>query len=130
MDKEILFKFTALDYTVKELTCSVLQAAQMLTILNAELARILNVQCQDIGHLLDAKSYIEENSEQMSSAVEFIHFYNLLHDYFMGDAVEMRHWLRVKNKRLKGIPLFIIIDEHRINDMILFLESPRDKCSQ
>lgn len=126
MPRERLFKFASVGLTGKELTCAVLQAAQMLTILNAELARILHIQCQDIGLLLDAKSEIKANSLQMDLAEEFICFYNLLYDYFRGDAVAMRHWLRADNKELQGTPLLIIIDEMRIADVISYLKSSAD----
>ena len=130
MEKEILYKFNDKTRSAKQLTLSVLQATQLLTILNAELARILRVQCSDIGNLYDAHSILEENTESMTLARKFIYFYNLLHDHLQGDAVAMRHWIRTSNKFLKGIPMLMIIDDDRLDEIIGFLESPHDHCSQ
>lgn len=92
----------------KKLSQSILQAAEMLALYNAELARILCLHCADIGELASGKEYLEENSLSWRQAELFIHFYNNLYYYFRGNGVMMRHWLRVKDNIL-GDTLFMLL---------------------
>lgn len=115
-----VFRLSEVITSEKELTHAVLQASQMLMLLNAELARILKVQCGDIGSLTSGKTYLESKSIAWTQAQKFIEFYNLVYDMFEGDAVSMRHWLRSDNKVLKGIPLLLIIDDGRLTDVMSY----------
>lgn len=67
------------------------QAAEMLVLYKAGRARILCLNCADIGTLALGKEYIEENSLSWQQAELFIHFHNNLYYYFQGDGVMMRH---------------------------------------
>ncbi len=107
----------------KAISCSVLQASQMLAMLNAELARVLKLQCSDIGALAAAQVTLQPETISWQQAQRFIQFYNLLYDKFLADAVAMRHWLRSENKILAGVPLLLIIDDGRLEDVIHFLDT-------
>ncbi len=107
----------------RTISYSVLQVSQVLTMLNAELARVLKLQCADIGALAAAQFTLKPQTIAWHQAQQFIHFYNLLYDKFTGDAVAMRHWLRSENQTLAGVPLLLIIDEGRLTEVIRFLES-------
>ena len=120
MEEESIFKLRESGYTAKQLSCSIIQAGQMLAMMNAELVRVLKLQCTDIGCLAEAKTLLEPNTKVWNRALRFIHLYNLMYDMFSGDAVAIRHWLRSENNKLQGVPLLIIIDEHRIEDVIRY----------
>ncbi len=89
--------------------------------LNAELARVLKLQCADIAALSAAQATLQIQTIAWQQAQRFIQFYNLLCDKFSGDAVAMRHWLRAESKILKGVPLLLIIDDGRLEEVIHFL---------
>jgi len=130
MENEPLFKFIESSPDEKQLTCSVIQAAQMLVLLNAELARILKIHCSDVGDLLTGKQLISTQSPQWQLARRFIVFYNLLFDYTKGDAVIMRNWLRRENTAFDNSPLLKIIDDGLIEEVIACLESSLADCNQ
>lgn len=108
--------------TAKQLSCLVLQASQMLVLLNAELARVLKLQCDDIGQLAAGQTFLQPQSIAWLQAQQFIRFYNLIYDKFDGDAVAMRHWLRSESKVLKGVPLLLIIDDGRLEEVVNYLK--------
>ncbi len=120
---EKAFKITRPVTEPKVMSYSVLQASQMLAMLNAELARVLKLQCADIAALSAAQSTLQPQTMAWQQAQQFIQFYNLLCDKFSGDAVAMRHWLRAENKILAGVPLLLIIDDGRLDDIIHFIAS-------
>lgn len=51
----------------------------------------------------------------------FIHFYNNLYDYFRGDGVMMRHWLRVKVEELGDTPFTLIVDKNKLKKVSHYL---------
>jgi hypothetical protein len=105
----------------RQLTQTVLQITEMLGMYQAELARILHVQCGDIGKLSSGKAILEEGSESWQQAELFLQLYQLLYTHFEGDGVSMCNWLRKENTELGGVPLLLLVDELRINDVIRFL---------
>lgn len=105
----------------KKLSQFVIQAAEMLALYNAELARILCLHCADIGELASGKEYLEENSLSWTQAELFILFYNNLYDYFEGNGVMMRHWLRVKDNFLGDTPFILIVDKNKLKEVNLHL---------
>jgi hypothetical protein len=101
----------------RKLSQSVIQITELLGMYNAELARILGQQCEDIGKLNSAKSYIKKDSEGWQQAVLFIEMYHQLFDYFEGDSIAMYHWMRVHNKHLNGTPHFLIVDDGKLQNI-------------
>jgi len=95
----------------RRLSQSVIQVTEILGMYHAELARILGLQCGDIGELTSGKRCIKQNSEAWQRGVLFIETYHQLFDYFEGDAVAMYHWMRADNKQLGGTPHFLIVDD-------------------
>lgn len=120
---EKAFKIIASITEPKSLSCSVLQVSEVLTMLNAELARVLKLQCADIAALSAAQTTLQPQTIAWQQAQRFIQFYNLLCGQFSGDAVAMRHWLRAENKTLMGVPLLLIIDDGRLDEVIHFLDA-------
>ena len=106
----------------RKVTQSVIQVIELLNMYHAELARILGLQCADIGRLSSAKTCIQRDSLAWQQAVLFIEMYHLLFDYFAGDGVAMYHWMRADNKILKGIPHLLMVDNGELKRVHHYLQ--------
>ena len=107
----------------RKLTQSVLQVIALLDMYQAELARVLRMKCGDIGELASAQRSLETGTGHWQQALLFVQFYRLLYDRMNGDGVAMRHWLRVENAGLGGIPHLMIVDDDRLADVVSYLEN-------
>ena len=107
----------------RKLTQSVLQIITLLDMYQAELARVLHMKCGDIGELASARRCLETDTEHWSRALRFVRFYRLLFDSMNGDGVAMRHWLRVENTKLGGVPHLMIVDDDRLAEVVRYLEN-------
>lgn len=110
----------------KKLTQRIIFIVHQLGMYHAELARVLGVRCGDIGQLSSGKMYLEPGSNAWHQAEAFAYFYELLDERLQGEEVAMYHWLRAENADLAGVPLLLIIDDYRLEDIIHFLESGRE----
>lgn len=106
----------------RKLTRSVLQIVALLDMYQAELARVLCLKCGDIGELSSARRCLVTGSVSWEQALLFVRFYRLLYDRMKGDGVAMRHWMRVDNAALGGVPHLMIVDDGRLADVVSFLE--------
>lgn len=106
----------------RKLTQSVLQIIDLLDMYQAELARVLRLTCGDIGELTSARRCLVTGTGHWQQALLFVRFYRLLYDRMDGDGVAMRHWLRVENARLGGVPHLMIVDDDRLAEVVSFLE--------
>ena len=106
----------------RKLTQSVLQIIDLLDMYQAELARVLRMKCGDIGELSSARRCLETGSGHWQQALLFVRFYRLLFERMSGDGVAMRHWLRVENSGLGGVPHLMIVDDDRLAEVVSFLE--------
>ncbi len=111
----MVFKLDNPAQNERKLTCSVIQVIELLGMYHAELARILKLQCSDIGELTSGKRLIKQDSEAGQRAALFIETYQQLYDYFDGSGVAMYHWMRAHNKKLNGTPHFLIVDEDQLS---------------
>ncbi len=107
----------------RKLTQSVLQVIAMLDMYQAELARVLRLQCADIGELSSAQRCLERDSPAWEQARLFVRFYQLLYDRFNGDGVAMRHWLHRQHAVLGSTPHLLIVDENRLAEVVGYLEN-------
>ena len=105
----------------RRLSQSVIQVIELLGMYHAELARILGLQCSDIGELTSAQRCIQRDTESWQRAVLFIRTYHLLFDYFEGDSVAMYHWMRADNVSLNGTPHFLIVDDGQLQRVYDYL---------
>jgi len=105
-----------------KLTQSVLQITDMLGIYHAELARILGLQCSDIGDLYSAAKYLQKDTTSWQYAECLIKIYEILYDDFSGNEVMMHNWLRKDNKQLSGAPLYLMVDAQKIKEVLCFLK--------
>ena len=106
----------------RALTQAVLQITTMLDRFQAELARVLEVNCGDIGQLSCGRRLLEPATRSWEQAQLFVRFYRGLYARMDGDGVAMRHWLRVENRALQGIPHLLIVDENRLVELIDHVE--------
>ena len=107
----------------RRLTQTVLQVTEMLGLFQAELARVLQVQCADIGALASARQSLAPGTRAWELALLFVRFYRALFEWTGGDGVAMRHWLRVEDSVLGGVPHLLIIDDGRLPDVVEYLEA-------
>ena len=107
----------------QQLTQAVLQVITLLGMYQAELARILGLQCADIGAMASAQRVIDINSGAGERAILLVKFFNLLYDRCSGDEAMMCHWLRRYDKDLSGSPFYLIVDEHKLENVIAFMEA-------
>jgi len=110
----MVFKIDKPFESERRLSQSVVQVIELLGMYHAELARILGLQCGDIGGLTSGQHCIKRDSEAWQQAVLFVETYHLLYDYFDGDGVAMYHWMRADNRLLNGTPHFLIVDNAQL----------------
>ena len=118
----MVFEITGDTSDPRRLTQSVLQVIALLDMYQAELARVLCLKCGDIGELAAAQRYLVTGTETWDQALLLVRFYRLLYARMSGDGVAMRHWLRVENAALGGVPHLMIVDENRLADVVSYLD--------
>jgi len=118
-----LIKLSDVSHSTSVLTPAVLQAAQMLGLYHAELARILKLQCADIGELANSQQLLEVNSIAWQQAEKFILIFESLYLKFQGNDALICNWLRKQNSILNGIPLYLMVDDGLIDNCLNYLHS-------
>lgn len=106
------------NHTEKSLTQAILQVSQFLGMYDAELARILGLRCGDIGDFYKANKTLQANSNEWLMAEKYIAIYQGLFVKFQGNDVKINNWLRRNSRRLKGVPLYLMVDEKRLDDVL------------
>lgn len=114
-----LISLSEVRHSEKSLTQAVLQVTQLLGIYHAELARILHLQCADIGEMGGGGKTLVASSEAWEQALMFIELYECLYQYCSGEEACMHNWLRKQQPVMQGAPLYLMVDELRIKDVIL-----------
>ena len=117
-----LIKLSDVNHSEKSLTQAVLQVTQMLGIYHAELARILHLKCADIGELSNVGNVISINSTAWIQAQKYIELYENLYYLYEGNEALINNWLRKKNNILQAIPLYLMVDDLRIDDVLKVLK--------
>jgi hypothetical protein len=100
----------------------VLQIIALLGLFQAELARVLHLKCGDIGELAAARRCLEPDTEAWQQALLLVRCYRALYASMAGDGVAMQHWLRVENETLGGVPHLLIVDDDRLQEVVMYLE--------
>lgn len=117
-----VFPITNAASSPRKLTQSVLQISEMLGMYRAELARVLHLQCGDIGRLTSAKHDLAPDTTAWKQAVLLVRFYAGLYKKMQGNGVAMCHWLRADNEELNGVPLLLIVDDNALARVIDHIE--------
>ncbi len=107
----------------RRLSQSVVQVTQMLGMYNAELARILGCQCNDVGKLVSGQHCLEPDTIAWQNALDFVAMYQALYERHKGNSVAMYHWLRADNDALCGIPHLLMVDDKRLKDILRHLQT-------
>jgi hypothetical protein len=108
--------------SAQKLTQAVLQVTEMLGMYQAELARILQVTCSEIGGFASGIQFLNVNSEAAEQAIKFVRLYESLYEKFGADEVAICQWFRAQNQDLNGIPLYLIVDDGRLADVVEYIE--------
>jgi len=116
-----LIELAEVNQSEKMLTQAVLQITQMLGVYHAELARILHCQCSDIGAISNGKRLILKDSTAWSQAEKYILIYQKIHVLFDGNEALMNNWLRKYNQKLQAVPLYAMVDERRLDDVLVVI---------
>ena len=122
----MVFEIASIPDDPRRLTQCVLQITALLDMYQAELARVLGVNCGDIGLLASGRQCLQPETDAWTRARVFVRFYQLLYRRMHGDGVAMRHWLRVEQPQLAGVPHRLIVDEARLGDVVAALQDVVD----
>ena len=114
-------KLSDVNHSATKLTQAVLQVTDMLGLYRAELARILVLQCSDVGDLYCTGNYIQKGSRSWQYAESLIKVYEILYEKFSANEAMIYHWLRKENKALAGAPLYIMVDQQKIEEVLFFV---------
>ena len=118
----MVFEIGSIPDEPRRLTQAVLQITELLGLYQAELARVLGIKCGDIGQLANGCEQLSPDTDAWARARQLVYCYQLLYRQLAGDGVAMRHWLRIEQSRLGGIPHRLIVDEGRLDDVVDFLK--------
>jgi len=113
-----LIKLSDVNHSPVSLTQAVLQVSQMLGLYHAELASILKIQCADVGDLANARRMLDVDSVAWQQAEKLILIFQGLFKKFSGNEALMCNWLRKQNASLDGVPLYLMVDEGRVGDVL------------
>jgi len=100
------------------LIASVNHAADSLGLYRAELARILDLMCQDVSDSIQLESTLESSLECRLKAEQFVVFYDALEERFSADTVAMVNWFRQHNVELDTTPFLAMVDENRPKEVL------------
>ena len=117
-----LFELNNPAETPRRLTQSVIQVTEMLGMYHAELARVLGLQCGDIGELSSGKRCLQENTDAWRQALLFVEMYQLLYALHRGDGVAMYHWLRSTPAEFTDSPHLLMVDHHQLSEIVAYLQ--------
>lgn len=104
--------------TPRKLSQAVVQAADMLGLLGAELASILGLLCSDISKLRSGVMLLAADTLEGRQAMLFLRLYQKIYRQHNGDGVAMRHWLRTENRDLGGVPVILMVDEKKLEHVL------------
>ena len=104
-----------------------MQIAQMLGIYNAELASLLGLRCNDIAEFSTARKTLKSNTPAWTRSESFVALYECLYAHCLGAEACMHNWLRRGHDGLQGVPLYLMIDERKIEAVLGELKNAKNK---
>lgn len=107
----------------RRLSQAVLQITQMLGLYQAELARILGLQCADIGRLANGRWCLEPGSRAWDQARLLVRLQQRLYTLRQGDGAAMVHWLHVDLPEWAMSPHRLLVDEGGLPALLDYLEA-------
>lgn len=118
----MVFEIPVIPVEPRRLTQAVLQITTLLDMYQAELARVLGIRCGEVGQLSSGRECLQPGTQTWTRAERFVRFYQLLYRRTGGDGVAMRHWLRVEDPQLAGIPHRLLVDDDKLDAVVDWLQ--------
>jgi len=106
----------------RRLTQAVLQAADLLGLYNAELARVLGLMCGDIGRIASARDTLTPGTDACQKALLFLRIYRALYVEKKGNEAAMYNWLRIRQAQLGEAPLIVMVDHGGLGEVVNCIE--------
>jgi hypothetical protein len=104
------------------LSRNVVQIMDMLQLYQAEVARILGLQCADVAHLAQARTRLRPHTHAWRQACLLVRCYTALYARYDGDNVAMYHWLHCNLPAFGASPHRLMVDDHALADVVAHLE--------
>lgn len=108
--------------TPRQLGQAALQAADLLGLYGAELARIIGLRCEDVAALSSGRWLLETDSEAWRRAQQWVSIYDLLYRHHAGDGVAMVHWLHVDLPGQGTSPHRLLVDAADLRPVLNWLQ--------
>jgi hypothetical protein len=105
-----------------KLSRNVVQIMDMLQLYQAEMARILGLQCADVASLAQARTRLTPHTHAWHQACLLVRCYGALYDAFQGNAAAMYHWLHRELPGFAATPHRLLVDEHALARVVAHLE--------
>jgi len=118
----MVFRIDNVDDDPRRLTQAALQITGLLGLYQAELARVLRVNCGVVGQLASGRRCLEPGTDAWQQASQLVRLYQALYVHLDGDGAAMCHWLRVPHPLLGGVPHLLMVDDGRLDDVVRGLE--------
>jgi len=109
------------------LTKAVVNAAKLMGLKGAELARIIGVSEPTVSRMRNGKYLLREGSKEFELAALLVRVYRSLYPLMGGDRRAMCMWLRGPNKALNAIPAERMQNIEGLVDVLAYLDSRRAK---
>ena len=105
-----------------KLSRNVVQIMDMLQLYQAEVARILGLQCGDVASLVQARTRLTADTHAWQQACLLVRCYCGLYGAFQGNSIAMYHWLHRELPELGATPHRLLVDEHALAEVVAYLE--------
>jgi len=106
----------------EQLTRAVVQITELLGLYRAEMASILHIQCADMAAMCCARRVLTFGTPSWRRATSMVRFYNVLYEQFSGNSTAVNNWLRRDHRALRGVPLLLIIDHDKLDEVVGFFD--------
>ncbi len=105
----------------QELSRAVVQAAQQLGLVRAEVGRILGYKCAQFSALYEGSGRLAPGSEAWRKGALLVGLFHLLQRRFGANRAQMVHWLRRHNPQLGDAPFYLMVDQGRLAEVVDYL---------
>lgn len=101
---------------------ALLNAAQEMGIGMDVLSQIIGEDCSSIR-----QGGITPETKSGKRALMLIHCYQSLYSLVGGDPEQIKHWMHVFNKGIKGVPAEKILEEADLTQVVSYLDAMQEK---
>lgn len=125
-----MFQLPPPDDDPRALSQSVVQAMDFFGLYRAELARILGLQCADVGDLACGASLLAAGSAAGRRGALLVRLFRCVYRQCDGDPVAVVHWLRVPLRGFGASPHQLMVDDGRLEELLAWLEGDQASSSR